>query len=366
MPESAMLEDHAARGPHEATEGRASDGPSVDRVALQPGLQSALQPASKPASQPASQPGLQPALQPVLLPALQPAPQAASMPPLRHWHARLEVRVARRGDASIAVHRRHSGPLRLQKPLYPEGRGVAHLLVVHPPAGIAGGDRLEIDIDVGDDAHALVTTPGATKWYRSDGAPAQQRIALAVGSGACLEWLPQESIVFDGADVDAAIDIACERGATCIGWDIVVLGRRASGERFEHGAFRQDLSLSCAGRPVWRDRARLVGDDALLRSAVGWNGHTVAGLFWAYGTALADATFERCRDVTVTRTMTQTMTRAMARPDAGITRLADGLVVARALSDSSESVRDLFHELWTIIRPAMTTHDATSPRIWST
>jgi urease accessory protein len=284
-----------------------------------------------------------------------PAPDVpATKPVARHWNARLELRVARRGDASVAVHRRHSGPLRLQKPLYPEGPEVAHLLVVHPPAGIAGGDRLEIDIALLDGAHALVTTPGATKWYRSGGSRAYQSVALTVARDACLEWLPQESIVFDGADVDAAITISCERGATCIGWDIVVLGRRASGERFDRGAFRQDVTLSCDGRTLWRERARLAGGDALLGSGIGWRGRAVAGVLWAWGTMLPEPVLERCRD------------RTMARPDAGMTVLGDGLLVVRALSDSAEGVRELFQELWTIIRPAMTKHRATSPRIWAT
>ncbi len=272
----------------------------------------------------------------------------------RHWNARLEVGVAVRGDTSVAVHRRHSGPLRLQKPLYPEGTGVAHLLVIHPPAGIAGGDRLEIDIDVQTDASTLVTTPGATKWYRSDGARAHQHVALSVARGGCLEWLPQENIVFDGADMETSTTIACERGALCIGWDIVVLGRMASGERFERGALRQDLTLSCDGHILWRERARVAVGDPLLASPVGWHGHPVAGVLWAWGATLPDADLERCRDAT------------MARNDAGVTVLGDGLVVVRALSDSAESARDLFHELWTIIRPAMTGRPATLPRIWAT
>jgi urease accessory protein len=342
MPESGMLANPAPHGLHEASEGRACDGPLVDGVASQPEAKFEAKLASQPApksdsrsdSPPDSHSGLRPAT--------------------RYWNARLEVRVARRAAASIAVHRRHRGPLRLQKPLYPEGPGVAHLLVVHPPAGIAGGDRLEIDIDVSNDAHALVTMPGATKWYRSDGARAHQHVALTVARGACLEWLPPENIVFDGADLHTSTTIACERGATCIGWDIVVLGRRASGERFEEGAVRQDLTLSCDDRMLWRERARLIGADALLASRTGWSGRAVAGVLWAWGSALSDADLERCRDAT------------MARPDAGITVLGDGLVVARALSDSAERVRDLFHELWAIIRPAMTARCAIRPRIWAT
>ena len=274
--------------------------------------------------------------------------------PTRHWNARLEVGIARRGDTSAAVHRRHSGPLRLQKALYPEGPGVAHLLLVHPPAGIAGGDRLEIDIDVAAGARALVTTPGATKWYRSDGTRAMQQVVLSVADGGGLEWLPQESIVFDGADAAISTTIACGRGATCIGWDIVALGRRASGERFVRGALRQDLVLASEGRVVWRERAGLLGDDALLDSSAGWDGHHVAGVFWAWGATLPDEDLERCRHAT------------MARRGAGVTVLRDRLLVARALSDSAEELRALFQSLWTIVRPTFVGRDATMPRIWST
>ncbi len=199
-----------------------------------------------------------------------------------------------------------------------------------------------------------MTTPGATKWYRSDGARAHQHVAMRVARGASLEWLPQESIVFDGADVDASVAIACERGATCIGWDIVALGRSASGERFARGALRQDLTLSCDGRTMWRERARLAAGDALRDSAVGWNGRPVAGVLWAFGATLPEATLDQCRE------------QAMRRPEAGLTTLADGLVVARALSDSTEVVRALFERLWATLRPGLTGRPATPPRIWST
>ena len=136
-------------------------------------------------------------------------PRSPVAPP--RWSARLEVAIERRADASIAAHRRHVGPLRLQKTLYPEGPAVAHLLVVHPPAGIAGGDDLALDVVVRRDAHALVTTPGATKWYRSDGEPARQAVSLSIARGGCVEWLPQENIVFDGAVAETSIAIDCAR-----------------------------------------------------------------------------------------------------------------------------------------------------------
>src|SRR5688572_29619963 len=116
---------------------------------------------------------------------------------VRCWRAELELRYERRGARSVLASRRHDGPLVVQKPLYPEGDAVCHTLVVHPPAGIAGGDELSLDVRAEDAAHALLTTPGAAKWYRSAGPWAHQQVKLSAGKGACIEWLPQEAILFD-------------------------------------------------------------------------------------------------------------------------------------------------------------------------
>ena len=110
-----------------------------------------------------------------------------------------------------------------------------------------------------------VTTPGATKWYKANGRAASQRVQLSV-SGA-LEWLPQEAIVFDQADVRSAIDIDLDADAAMIGWDIVALGRRAAGERFERGRYAQSIRLRIDDALVWHERSRILGGDPLLDSA---------------------------------------------------------------------------------------------------
>ena len=115
------------------------------------------------------------------------------------WHAELHLGFARTGERTVLRENRHRGPLRVQKALYPEGDAVCQAIVLHPPSGIAGGDQLAIAAEVGAGAHAQLTTPGAGKWYRSGGVEASQCIELTVGEGATLEWLPQETIVFDGA-----------------------------------------------------------------------------------------------------------------------------------------------------------------------
>ena len=89
------------------------------------------------------------------------------------WHAELELSYARFGDSTRPVLRRHLGPLRVQKHLYAEGPEVCQHIIVHPPGGIAGGDRLDIRASVGRDAWAQITSPGAAKWYRAAG-PAYQ------------------------------------------------------------------------------------------------------------------------------------------------------------------------------------------------
>src|SRR5262245_11582405 len=113
---------------------------------------------------------------------------------LQSWRAELALSFEHRAGRTVLAARRHTGPLVVQKPLYPEGAGVCHAIVVHPPAGIAGGDELEISADAAPRAHALLTTPGAGRWYRSAGPWARQALAFEVGDGACVEWLPQETI----------------------------------------------------------------------------------------------------------------------------------------------------------------------------
>jgi urease accessory protein len=145
----------------------------------------------------------------------------------RNWCARLELGFeARAGHGTVLAHRRHEGPLRVQKALYPEGPEVCHALMLHPPAGIAGGDALSVQVRVGEGAKALITTPGAGKWYRSNGPLATQRLEFEVARGGVFEWLPQESIVFDQVHgrtetvVRLAGDATLHRAWICCVWAV--------------------------------------------------------------------------------------------------------------------------------------------------
>lgn len=164
------------------------------------------------------------------------------------WHAELELGYARFGDTTRPVRRRHLGPLRVQKHLYAEGPEICQHIIVHPPGGIAGGDRLDISASVERDAWAQLTSPGAAKWYRANG-PAYQSLRLRVGAGATLEWLPQETIVFSAAQAELETLVELEGDARLFYWDMVALGRPASGERFDLWHFQSHLiSAAMASR----------------------------------------------------------------------------------------------------------------------
>jgi urease accessory protein len=268
------------------------------------------------------------------------------------WHASLALRVRAAGRRSF-LSTQHRGPLRVQKALYPEGDTPCHAVVLHPPGGIAGGDALDIAVDVDAGAHGLVTTPGAAKWYKANGRIGAQHVRLDVAGG--LEWLPQEAIVYDAANVRSTIDIQLQEGASMIGWDIVALGRHAAGERFERGLYAQTIRLRIGAELAWVERTRVAGSDALLGSPVGLAGRHVFGCLWAAGPEFDDETMDRLRD-----TLGSTMR------DAPMTRLTPRLVVARALGASTRAVRGALTEVWAALRPQVFQKPAVLPRLWAT
>jgi urease accessory protein len=275
-------------------------------------------------------------------------------PPLTHtWRAQLALEYQRRGGRTVLASRRHDGPLVVQKALYPEGDAVCHGIIVHPPAGIVGGDSLEMDIRVGAQGHALLTTPGAGKWYRSAGNWAQQHNALTVDEGACLEWLPQETIVFDGALASLNTEVRLGAGARYIGWEILCLGRAGSGERFERGQYVSRVFVWRAGKPLWMERGGIAAGGTLMRSAAGLSGKTVCGTLIAVADNVDRLDIVACRGVTATSGAT------------AVTRLPQ-VVVVRYLGDSSEAARHYFADVWGLLRPLIAGQAAVAPRIWST
>lgn len=271
------------------------------------------------------------------------------------WQARLDLGFEKRGADTILARRAHHGPLRIQKPLYPEGSGLCHAIVLHPPAGICGGDQLHIDVDVGDGAQALLTTPGAGKWYRSAGPQAEQQVIIKVGAGGTVEWLPQESIVFDSAQARMRTNVELEAGARYIGVETLCLGRRASGETFARGQLQLATDIRLDGRLLWRERGRIEGGSTLLDSPIGLAGFTVCSTIIAAGADVDVDTLAACR----------LAVPAEAGAQYGVTAMPQ-LFVGRYLGHSAEGARAWFVELWRALRPAFIGREMLVPRIWNT
>ena len=143
--------------------------------------------------------------------------------PNGRWPARLALGFSPRHDRTELVQRRRSGPLSIQRPFFPEG-DTCHVYLLHPPGGVAGGDDLDVRVSMDPSARALITTPGATKFYRTRGPDATVRQTLEVGDGAVLEWLPQENIFFPGADADVTTEFHLRGSARLAAWEIQCLG----------------------------------------------------------------------------------------------------------------------------------------------
>ena len=279
---------------------------------------------------------------------------AATRPsPAAGWEAQLALRFEREPARTLLPSRRHSGPLRVQKALHPEGPGVCQAIVVHPPGGIVGGDVLAMAIEVAAGAHAQITTPGAAKWYRSAGAVATTTVALDLGAGAVLEWLPQEAIVFDGARATTVTRVEVGAGACFIGWDIVVLGRTAAGERFTAGRLRQSLEIRRAGELLFCERGVLDAGSSALQSGAVLGGAQVFATMVVAGREVSDAALSACRAV------------AAAEGEGAVTRLPD-VLVARYRGRAAGAARTYLAHLWRALRPALLGREAVAPRIWST
>lgn len=278
------------------------------------------------------------------------------------WHAELSLGFARRGPRTVLADNRHCGPLRVQKALYPESPAVCHAAIVHPPAGIAGGDRLDLHVQFLDEvaatksegpAHALLTSPGAAKWYRSGGNRAFQNVSLAVRGTARLEWLPQETIVFDGAEPVIRNSVCLDADATACGWDILCLGRRAAGERFASGELRQHSDIARAGKLIWRERLCLPGGSPLLDAPSGLQGRSVLGTFWLSAPQHGEDWLSHARAA------------IDHAPDAAITQLP-GVLLARCLGDSAIAVRETLTAVWHALRPLAFDQAPITPRLWQT
>lgn len=285
---------------------------------------------------------------------LNPPRAAAAGEAASGWEARLELGFRARGTRTILAQRRHVGPLQVQRPFYPDGERACHVYILHPPGGVVGGDSLAISAEVERGAHALLTTPAAGKLYRSAGASAQLAQELKVADGAWLEWLPQETIAFDGARAVSRTRVALSGAAGFIGWEILCLGRPAASETYTHGEFVQRFEIWRDGAPLWWERNALTGGAPALHAPWGLAGRSVVATLVAVGRA--PSALPALREL------------LNAQQDDGefsVSQLRD-VLVCRYLGNSAEQARTGFIAAWRLLRPALWGIDASPPRIWAT
>lgn len=269
-----------------------------------------------------------------------------------HWLAKLRLVYEHSGSRTIISQRDHIGPLVVQRPFYPEG-APCHTYILHPPGGVVAGDQLSIHIHTKSGAHALLTTPAANKFYRSNGELAQIEQSLIVDDEATLEWLPQESIYYQACKVNSSTLVQLASNANFIGWEITCLGTPAGGQHFDKGTLRQKFELWQADKPLFIDRALLQGENNILTARWGLRGYSVLGTLLIYP---GDKTqLEEIRSL-----YDDTATYLFS------TSLINKVIVCRCLGHGSEQVKQVFTRVWSKIRPLLINKPVSIPRIWNT
>ena len=273
------------------------------------------------------------------------------------WHASLQLDYTLEGTRTVARHA-HNGPLRILQSLYPEGDAVCHNVLVHPPGGLVGGDTLDITATVGPGAHGLVTTPGATRFYRSTGELALQRTHLTLAEGARLEWLPLEALCYNACNAENHLTLNLAPGAECMGWDVTALGLPHAGQPFETGRFVQHIEAP----GLWLERGVIdAADHRLLESPLGLAGHRcMASLFFVTGRPL-----DRARRDTALDAARAVMDAHALKASAGATSPNGQVLVVRALAPQVEPAMQLLQQVRAAWRAALWQLCAEPPRIWS-
>lgn len=274
------------------------------------------------------------------------------------WEGRLALGFEARGERTVLARREHRGPLGVQRPFYaPEDPETCQVYLLHPPGGLVSGDELAIDVDAGARARVLLTTPAATKLYRSraGAGPAVQQVSVRAAHGARVEWLPQETIAFDGSRAALSTRIELAAQAELIAWEVTCLGRPACAERFAHGALEQRFEVRREGVPLVLERARFAGGASGMDGAWGLGGHAVTGTLLCVTAADPEPLIPELRAALA----------ACAGDEAVCSRLAHALC-CRYLGPSAERALSAFRAAWSLLRSRCFGKPAAAPRIWAT
>lgn len=279
-----------------------------------------------------------------------PLPQKQADETKAGWHASLDLYLEKKEDKTVLARTNRQGPLTIQQPLYAED-GTCHIYLLHPPGGLVGGDRLDLAVYAGENTHTLLTTPGATKFYRSSGPEAVQTQTLNVAGGSVLEWFPQETILFEGANGNLATTVHLDPEAVFMGWEILCLGLPALKKTFDRGQLNATVTLFNDTIPLLFEKLK-VNDKRDLSGPAGLRNQPVSATFWAY--PVREQLFSQTQE-----SMTP------LKENFGMT-LMDDLLVARYLGDHPGQAKEQFETLRQALAPELTGRQAAVPRIWNT
>ncbi len=299
------------------------------------------------------------------------ATQAVENKSGRSWVASLDLTFSQTVAGSRLSSAKRNGPLSVQKAFYPEGPDCAHVYLLHPPAGIVSGDELHLSARLEEKSHALLTTPGANRFYRArDDLNLGTRLQLQqthyrISKNAILEHLPQETLIFQGADAVNKIDIELASSSIYLGWDVICLGLPVMDQPFNKGRFEQLCQLKVDNKIVFHDRLKVNQDNQLLNKTAGLAGHHVVGTFIAAAPSLLSGEQNRHKCEALLARIREEIERLNAQLYVSLSQL-DSLFVIRYLGDKSEACKKYFTAIWQILREALCELEASAPRIWLT
>lgn len=278
----------------------------------------------------------------------------------QEWQASLELIFTAKNKKTILSKNLHFGPLMVQKPFYPESPKVCHIYLLHPPGGVVHGDQLKIDANIKSSAHALITTPAAGKFYRSNGQFASLTQTLKVEDSAFLEWLPQETLLFNASKVHLKTQITLSKNARFIGWEMLCLGRKASAEPYIAGECRQQFELWRDSKPLFIERCQIEGQSSMLKEKWGMD-------HWPLTATLIATNCTKVQLKAVQELFDQLTTASpvIFKGHISVT-LKNDLLICRFLGEQAEHARYCFIAVWKLIRPVVMKQEAHIPRIWNT
>jgi len=271
--------------------------------------------------------------------------------------AKLSLKFAAIDDTTRLVERDRFGPLLVQKPLYPEGDEICHVVIIHPPGGVVSGDQLEMSAQAGPSAKVQITTPGAAKWYKSTGRTARQTIKIDVDKGGLMEWLPQETIFFNNTNVAIDHQVTLNGDAMYLGCEILCFGRTLSGEVFNNGKINQRTAIKRDEKIIWFEQISLNGEDSGQNRSLSLGNHTICATLLFTGKTIPNTVIDQAR------LECKIISKDIGQ--FGVSQLKS-VLVARYLGNSSEIARQVMLCCWNLFRQEYFGRNGTVPRMWNT